>query len=740
MLTLGYVLIGVFAVGLLMVLHGMFWRRYYWLDHSADEIHMVQCADGARIGLYRHRGAAPWASRHPVVVCHGFMTHALFMDFGRQSLTAWLSRLGFEVWNIELRGTGRFGRPVPFSRNGWRVHFEDYVDYDAPAALRHITQVTGASQVHWVGHSMGGLLGCALAQGPVAPTLASISALGSPARIKVPSSLRALGSVLLLLFILPIVPMGLLVPLLAPFYVRLPFELLFIRQQNMSQEDMRRAASHILADVPMTLAMQVTGWADGGDVVAQQDDRNFSADLSKVKIPLLAIAGDEDGVAPPSQVKLLFDRVSSAQKRFLNLGGEGEGSRYHPYGHGDMVLGRRAPVDVFPHVARWIAQIAGVEVALEEASPLRQEQIPVRAEPVSLADAATEDLTAPPMAGYGQEPATPEAPLAASAAPQTPAETEPKGTPTESAQPQPSLTIVDDDDTLSEEPIEADTDDVDALGEGAHKEESADTVVDTLTASASPPLQVSTVDGEAEPAEPPKEGAAAVHKDVHQTQERAVSDDDDAPQVQDTDPVPPDHGVESPAGVHASDAEDVPGEQEDAAPLAAPQERATVAVLGGSKADSTPDGVVSADVDPDNASEVSAGASPIPVSVPRPPAPAPSAVQEMVALARSGELGSGASLPEGPGVTSKLRKMARRLSALEKRRQGHEHTIRREPPRGWNPRASSPQNRPRPQRLHRSPVDSGALADALRLSARRAEAHLSQDHPSRRLSNDDEDA
>src|SRR5205085_2371515 len=57
---------------------------------------------------------------------------------------------------------------------------EDYVYHDAPAALHTVLRETGARQVHWVGHSMGGMIAYALLISPVHKKIASAVTLGSP--------------------------------------------------------------------------------------------------------------------------------------------------------------------------------------------------------------------------------------------------------------------------------------------------------------------------------------------------------------------------------------------------------------------------------------------------------------------------------------------------------------------------------------------------------------------------------
>ncbi len=417
MSAFGVVLIGVFAVGFFVFIHWAFWRRYYWRDSGAQEIHRVQCDDGAVIEMYRTLPESPVAAE-PIILCCGIATNQLFMDLTPElSLVRYLSSLGFDVWCLDPRGVGNLSRPRWFSGQGWQIHFEDFVDLDAPAAIRRVLEETGAARVHWVGFSQGGMIGSAFAQGPGGALLASLTVLGSPGWIKVAPMLRALMGLLWVLALLPFVPLALLARIFAPFYIRMPFDVMVLRQENMDTLSVRLLLSNGVDDIPMSLAFQGAGWASRGDIVASRDDRNFTQGMSLINVPLLAIAGDEDQVAPPASVRFIYDKAQSARKHFVNLGGaEGEGNQSQPYGHCDLILGRRAPRDVFARVARFVAEIAGVEVALPEIQLQSVEQgarssssaveargaaaAPVAVEP----DAAEDDLGAAPMEGYDTEP------------------------------------------------------------------------------------------------------------------------------------------------------------------------------------------------------------------------------------------------------------------------------------------------------------------------------------------------
>jgi predicted alpha/beta hydrolase len=74
-----------------------------------------------------------------------------------------LAGRGAEVFVLDFRGHGLSKPPAagPGSRDDWC--FDDYVERDLPAAIAHVTRVTGITpgELVYVGHSLGGLAGSA---------------------------------------------------------------------------------------------------------------------------------------------------------------------------------------------------------------------------------------------------------------------------------------------------------------------------------------------------------------------------------------------------------------------------------------------------------------------------------------------------------------------------------------------------------------------------------------------------
>lgn len=144
-----------------------------------ERVAFIHASDGVRLAVAEltlpeggpgHDPAAP-----VFLLIHGFAQNRLAFCLGPLPLELLLR--GARVFVAELRGHGRsrlrgLGWPGP----DWGV--EAYLQRDLPAILAHLAAVTGAPRVHYVGHSLGGMLGYALSVRGAA--LASLTTFAAP--------------------------------------------------------------------------------------------------------------------------------------------------------------------------------------------------------------------------------------------------------------------------------------------------------------------------------------------------------------------------------------------------------------------------------------------------------------------------------------------------------------------------------------------------------------------------------
>lgn len=138
-----------------------------------EEVELVEAADGQRLALTEvRRGTRPGRRDGPAfLLVHGFAQNRRGFTLG--PLPESLVDRGARVFLGELRGHGD-SRVDPAHSWSLKTHLE----LDCPALIEGVRVLAGVDRVHWIGHSMGGLLGCALLPGR--PPLASLTAMATP--------------------------------------------------------------------------------------------------------------------------------------------------------------------------------------------------------------------------------------------------------------------------------------------------------------------------------------------------------------------------------------------------------------------------------------------------------------------------------------------------------------------------------------------------------------------------------
>lgn len=112
-----------------------------------DDVHFLRAGDGVPITLIRvHGGAEP--TRGPVLLAHGVgMRAELFRPPAVRSLVDVLLEGGWDVWLLNWRGSIDLD-PLPWT-------LDDVARHDLPAAVAEVLRQTGASSVKVVAHCAG---------------------------------------------------------------------------------------------------------------------------------------------------------------------------------------------------------------------------------------------------------------------------------------------------------------------------------------------------------------------------------------------------------------------------------------------------------------------------------------------------------------------------------------------------------------------------------------------------------
>lgn len=323
------------------------WRH---LDpgQSMAEHYRVTTDDGVTLALRRLRPpTAPTAP--PVMMLHGLAANHRGFHFPQRSLAGWLVERGHEVWLPELRGHG----DSRLERFDWR--FDDYLAHDLPALIEAVRAHSQADQIHWVGHSMGGiLLMCYGILHPNAPIARGVT-IGSALDYKVGATgFKALLRLRPVLERLVAVPYGSAMHLLAPAIGRLPLGVhsFNVWPSNIEAETVRTIHAACFNAIPTSLLTSLATTFEPEGLRLESGFR-FVENADDFPFPLRMLAGSRDAqVSVPAiehTAELLGDNAQ------VVVHGPQRGDADH-YGHWDLLVGRRAPVETWPSIAHWLEE------------------------------------------------------------------------------------------------------------------------------------------------------------------------------------------------------------------------------------------------------------------------------------------------------------------------------------------------------------------------------------------------
>ena len=354
---------GTIAAFGLLVYAGFLAARWFFIPRYPDEIHFATTSDNWRIAVIRYRPAeGVLARREPVLMVHGIAANRYNFDLTDDlSLAQHLARRGFDVWMVELRGRGFSMRPRLFSKLRYDWSFDEYAEKDLPAAAQAILRTTGARRLHLVGFSTGALACYAwLSDAHRSVEVASMVSLAGPSSFKRAS--KALSGQVIRMF--RFLRHRFLMRLSAPLGGFLPIGIIH-NPENTDRPVQRRAMVNMIANFSRNELLQYSDWIQNDTFRAIDQRRDYRAELPRITVPILFLAGPRDALAPPDAVKAAFDAVGSQDKQF-QICSRAQGMQVN-YGHFDLVIGDRARNEVFPLIARWIE--GHDETALREGPP-----------------------------------------------------------------------------------------------------------------------------------------------------------------------------------------------------------------------------------------------------------------------------------------------------------------------------------------------------------------------------------
>uniref|UniRef100_A0ACD5VJW2 Uncharacterized protein n=1 Tax=Avena sativa TaxID=4498 RepID=A0ACD5VJW2_AVESA len=244
--------------------------------------------------------------------------------------------------------------------------FDHYLEEDVPAAIDYIKQqsVTKDGKLLAIGHSMGGILLYAMVSKcgfeGADPELAAIVTLASSVDYTTSnSSLKLLVPLAdpAEMLRVPAIPLGTLLSTTYPISSRAPYILSLLRSQisakdMMDPELLSKLILNNFCTVPAKVLLQLTTAFRDGGLRNRTGTFFFKEHLRKIKVPVLALAGDEDLICPPEAV---YETVKVIPQHLVSYKVFGKPEGPH-YAHYDLVGGRKAVHEVYPCIIEFLSQ------------------------------------------------------------------------------------------------------------------------------------------------------------------------------------------------------------------------------------------------------------------------------------------------------------------------------------------------------------------------------------------------
>ncbi len=337
------------ALAIAAAAHLAFWRWKLREPGGEDEILEAVAADGWRLAMGR-RHPRGQARITPVLLVHGIAMNRQSLDFGleRWSLAAALSAGGLDCFALDLRGHGGSRRRPAAAAATWTL--DHYISLDVPAALDAIERLTGERRVFWVGHSQGALLGLAAAQ-RYPDRIAGVVALVPPVCLPLAAVEQPLIGWLARWRLLR--PLAQLVaPLCGWWQPRRAG--LALQLGNMERVAYRRFMMNVIEEMPPGVVSHFQALAREQRCGSFDGSEDWREGLATCRQPALFVAAPRDGLAPQAGVEVGFARWGG-EKALLVADPE--------VGHTDLLLGKRAPTELFPAVRDWLKARSALRTA-----------------------------------------------------------------------------------------------------------------------------------------------------------------------------------------------------------------------------------------------------------------------------------------------------------------------------------------------------------------------------------------
>ena len=306
----------------------------------------LKTADAQEICIHRRANQGP-----PILLAHGISSNHRFWDLNETlSVSRYLHRQGYDVWNLDFRGHGLANTTSQRQkRQGWTI--DTYGEYDLSAAIDHIHR-TRNQPVGFIGHSLSGMAMAVYLSIHGQQKLSGLIIVASPMDFGHPDPIWFLAKTGARISFWGINTAWL--AKLISYIPKTPFgiENLIWNPQNIGPNIRKQLLQEIVSPMTRKELNQLARTLTGQSFTSMDNRKDYRKNLQKITLPSLFIAGRKDHIVPADRVMAYHDSMGGAQKTFIVVS-KAEGFSAD-YGHLGYALGKNAPTEVYPLLYEWL--------------------------------------------------------------------------------------------------------------------------------------------------------------------------------------------------------------------------------------------------------------------------------------------------------------------------------------------------------------------------------------------------
>ncbi len=318
------------------------------MSQARQKTHFVSNKNGWELELKQcHPPKRAIKKRRPLMIIPGYGMNSFIFGYHPSGLSmeTYLTRMGFEVWSVNLRGQGESRW-----RGGKRRYgLKELAVEDLKAAVDFVvkTSRSEAGRIDLIGCSLGGTLAYIYASFVQRHKAGSIVGIGSPLRWdKVHPILRLASLSPRMLEKIPIVGVREILRGIYPKLLKSPFVKLYLHPEIVDLSD-PKILFNTVENPNRHINRQIAEWIKAKDLWL--DEESLTDAFRKVKKPLLCVLANRDGIVPPLTALSPLEIAASKVKETLVVGDD---SRH--YAHADLFISRYSHDQVFKPVGAWL--------------------------------------------------------------------------------------------------------------------------------------------------------------------------------------------------------------------------------------------------------------------------------------------------------------------------------------------------------------------------------------------------